>query len=719
MAQDNRPFQFEDIPEFAMKPARSAEDEFDPGIYERLFYDLPALEPQEAEIPFIQPIEEKDANAHESQSFDRAEVLSVPEGALEPEAAAAMDSAQQEVQVTVADSIETAEGAVLAEQPQEQPGESEAAPSAESQEPSLPSLERDASQLEKETQPTAISLENYEKKEDIAGIIEMPVTTPPSAGNTKIMPVIGSVQNSRLRVTDIKYKPVFRVFVEEDILVPDVKPDLAEILSVNGKLKLSEPTMAVGAERVTAQKINGDFTIQTLYIPQKPEENPRIINIDSRIPFKEELEIQAEPYSAVQFSPVLESLEYSVINERKFRIKATVALKMREYQTVDVEVFDGIQDDGVQLLKDKIQLTDVACRKTEAMELEEELLLKEPLPQIGKVLSHDISIVENHKQVGRDKAVINALVYCNVMYLSGQDTEEEKALPLIYQGKTEFTQFVKLDDKEKEGDAPTGSRISFIVNNSSVSSKTDESGQTTGFLLNMNVDTAVEVYRTKEKEVVKDIYHQAKEMQHESSEVSLMNLCGSGMCEVSAREVLNVPEKYKGVERVAFISGNIGQTKSTIESGRCIVEGVVGLTLICIGADDDSTAFRLNQDLPFRSVVEIPGVRSDMTADYEIQLKELWFDKMNARQIEVNAGVLVTTSAMSTEKYRLIQSVSFVETAGDPEEQPGMVLYITGKEDDLWSIAKKYRTTIDTIKKINHVDYSGKLQPGTKLLIVK
>ena len=52
------------------------------------------------------------------------------------------------------------------------------------------------------------------------------------------------------------------------------------------------------------------------------------------------------------------------------------------------------------------------------------------------------------------------------------------------------------------------------------------------------------------------------------------------------------------------------------------------------------------------------------------------------------------------------------------EKRPSIVGYIVKPEDDLWSLAKRYSTSVDAIRELN--DVSGeKLKPGDRLLIFK
>jgi hypothetical protein len=234
----------------------------------------------------------------------------------------------------------------------------------------------------------------------------------------------------------------------------------------------------------------------------------------------------------------------------------------------------------------------------------------------------------------------------------------------------------------------------------------------------MTIDTGLELYKNVEKEVVTDVYHHLKNVQYDTEDIQPMSLKGSGVSETSVREIVNIPQKHSGVEKIAYISGFATEKPGNIEEGKNIVEGTVTINLICMASDEDQTLFSVRQEIPFRSAMEIPGISPGMIADNDIVLKELWFDKINNRQVEVNAGILVNSTVSKQENHRLVKSVSFVEDAGEREQSPGIILYIARAGDSIWKIAKKYRTTIDEIMSINELQSAKDLKPGTKLIIV-
>lgn len=737
MTYKKDPFEFEEIPEYALQPAKEADEynfhyvprgatsRFDPAAYEKVLHDSVKQAAESDEQPEILDVQQDKApdifGETTTEFFPPTLEEILPEYAdsdEKPEVYAASDEvsdkpfAAPEAEAAAVETFDEIQAAVAADPEPKESLET----IAEAEPPIMPAPGEEV--IPVFTKPVTTR--------PVTQPVFVPKTVPP-----KIIPMIGGKLSSKLKLVDMKKREPFRVVIEEDILVPDVKPDLAQILAMDGKIRLSEREIHIGQAESDRLRISGDLILQTLYIPEHMTEGEPMVAIESRIPFRNETEMSAGPNSDLAIVPNIESIEYTVVNERKFRIRATAVFGIKEYSSVDVEVFEGVRDEEVQMLKEKINLTDVALRKTEPFDVKDDLMLKESMPEILKVLKYDVSVVENHKQITKEKAVINASVYCNVLYLGAEgnpeavkaeDAEtapEGGAVPVLYQGKTEFTQFIRLDGDFNPGDQnPAGSKVNFNIASLNLTAKEDGNGKKSILELDMNVDTGLELYKNIEKEVVTDVYHHRKDVQFETDEIGISALGGSGVAEISAREIVNIPERYGNVDKVVYISGNISEKRTFIDQPKSVVEGTVIVNLVCTSADHNNTAFNVTQEIPFRSAMEIPGITSEMTANNDIVLKELWFDKINNKQIEVNAGILVNTAVASQKKHQLVKNISFLESPQDNTPLPGIVLYIARSGDTAWKIAKKYRTTIDEIRKVNEIELGKEIKPGTKLLIV-
>ena len=147
-----------------------------------------------------------------------------------------------------------------------------------------------------------------------------------------IVPITKGAIYSPVQVTDITEKQSTLLTLEEDILVPDIKPDLHEILLISGK-----PCLAVRETDQIARgddyiNVSGEVELQALYLPEKQEHGCPLVSIQTKIPFKDQWHMDLTPGTSLTLSCKTESIEHMVINERKFRVKIVLCVTAREYK---------------------------------------------------------------------------------------------------------------------------------------------------------------------------------------------------------------------------------------------------------------------------------------------------------------------------------------------------------------------------------------------------
>lgn len=534
--------------------------------------------------------------------------------------------------------------------------------------------------------------------------------TLPIADTVKMVPLENGAVYNELKIKTAAQKLETTIMVEEDILVPDVKPDLINILSMEGKAILSNKELQIGQNDEDSVRITGEVSLQTIYLPESSKEEAISI-IQSRLPFKTDWQTGASPMSSLSIEAKIEAIDYSIINERKFRAKVTVVLSLTEYAQKEIQLFDSIRGEELQLLKETIKMSHVALRKEDPIDISEELKLKEGSLKPIKILKSDIRIIENHKQVTSEKMVINANIMVNVLYIGEEEQEGETITrPAFFQGKTDFTQFILMDKVANIAMSKT------LFSSEDLEVKINENED--GFSLKGNINTSVEVLANLEKEVVTDLYHHAKDTTYDSVENKVEAVMGTGMTETSAREIFNVPESDGQADKVVYINGSIREAKSVVERGRVMVEGILEGQIICIPEIEGKKAFSMKQDIPFRGTMEVPAAQEAMKAESKVEIKDLWFDKINGKQVEVNASLQIESIIIEEKKLKLIKNPCFVESS-QAKRPLSMVIYITRKDDSLWKIAKRYKISMDTIKEVNQLEEGAALHEGMRLLIVK
>ena len=123
--------------------------------------------------------------------------------------------------------------------------------------------------------------------------------------------------------------------------------------------------------------------------------------------------------------------------------------------------------------------------------------------------------------------------------------------------------------------------------------------------------------------------------------------------------------------------------------------------------------------LPFSYLVEsgrdCPDMRYDVTANVE----QLSIDMAGSEEVEVKAVLAFQSFLRSPLQIETMEQAEFRPfNEEEMNKRPGIIGYITKDGDDLWSLAKRYYTTEDSIMKNNQLE-TGELRPGQKLLIFK
>ena len=682
----------EKIPDFALQPAKPAST-FDPTVYDKLFESMrqrATTEEQEqaqavvaevpTEVPEVQPVV-----AQEPTELPEAEPVVAQAPTELPEAEPGVAEAPTE--------LPEAEP-VLAETPIE-------APVAEPVVAELPEVE-----------PVIAEIPTDSHEEPVAPVaVVVPVHMP-----QKPLPVIAETvadrqQSKKVRYTDFRKRNPVIIHVEEDILIPDTKPDMAQMLSVEGTCQLAERNVSTGAHGIQSIRVTGDLKAQALYRAENDQEEPIIVSLDTKLLFREDCMIKGDPNAAIALSADVRSLEWDRINERKFRVRAAIEVGMREYCEREFELFEGIEKEELQLLKDEIQFTDIAMRKTEIMEVTEEIRLREGAPEIDKILCFNVNLVENHKQVSGEKAMINVSVYLNLLYRSD-------GCPVPYSCKTEFTQFIRMDDESMDYPLLAG-RTFFDILDCSLAVKRDDDGYGTILCLNMDVETTLEYYQQVQEPCIVDLYHYSKDVEYDKALKELNCYCGSSVADIPIREIVDVPDRYGKAEQVLYISGTPRIKDQNSFQGKVTVEGILPVRVVCIGGESGTLPFSIDQELEFRASLDIPGCGDEVVPDCQAAVKNLSFDQINNRQIAVNAEIAVSGFAFDKSSAELIHTVSILDREESAGPSPAIIVYSAREGDTVWRVAKKYHAPVNRIRSINDLAEHEEIRAGSKILIVK
>ena len=524
-----------------------------------------------------------------------------------------------------------------------------------------------------------------------------------------IVPVTGNAVYTPVQVTNITEKPKTVITIEEDILVPDTKPDLREILLIDGNPRLSSREIDCINKTDDYIGLSGEVELQTLYVPENRETAGPVIAVQTRVPFKERWHTDIAPGATLIMDCRAEKIEYMVINERKYRVKISLAIMARECVDRKIDIFEGINGEEIQMLKEQVEITSISLRKKDTLTISENLEIKED-GNPESILKQDINVVENYKQITAEKVVINGFIFVNLLYTVSGDSPWDCIRQV--QERVEFTQFIPIKQQGASG------RVCFDGSGLRVKLVQDEDlGEV--FRLEGEIVTYAELYAGTERDIIVDGYHRKKDFICDFSEERSRTPVAAAAGEASVREIISPDAAYGEIDKILYTTGEILESESRGEQGKVITEGRLQAKMICMSLRDEGEPqlFSIRQEVPFRVVTAVPQMTGGEIISARTHVRDIWAEKINGKQMEFNASVMAEAEIMREVSFKVLTNPAFEESTSKESMAP-MVVYVAGENENLWKIAKKFKTSVESVAKLNQLE-DGEISEGRKLLIIR
>lgn len=218
-------------------------------------------------------------------------------------------------------------------------------------------------------------------------------------------------------------------------------------------------------------------------------------------------------------------------------------------------------------------------------------------------------------------------------------------------------------------------------------------------------------YEEKDVSIIQDMYSPSVNLGFKENKVSTMVNLRNTTDTINVRDKVRLEDtehtKVCDVQTIPVIND------MDILRDRVRVDGDLDLNFI-LSNDIGDDIITLNRQVPFNFTQEIQGLTEDSKVDMEIvpTFREFLTDNM---EVAVKVDLGVSTNSYNLENVNVIDSIEEIEEeCGNPYS---MVIYFVKPGDTLWKIAKKYRSTVEDIARVNDLEDPDKIIPGMQLFI--
>lgn len=480
--------------------------------------------------------------------------------------------------------------------------------------------------------------------------------------------------------------------VEGDVIVNDVKPDVLNIISADG-------IPCVYKKEVMDGKVRIDGSINTYIIYLADNEEASIRSLNTVLDFTQVIDVEGCITGMTSKESInIKNIECKVLNGRKINVKTTLSIGSKVYSNDNVEVISNINNlDDVQVLNNNRMInsligegsTKVYAKDTISVDVADEL---------AEIMKANIRIVDKDIKLSYNKVLAKADAEVSILYLTEDNRIRNINTRIPVMG------FVDIENISDEAICDVDYQIKNLIikpNNADMHS----------VYIEVEIEISCFAYETKNISLIEDLYSISSDLNFTQQEINTMsgkqNI--SDTCDI--REQISIPEMDGNVLYNVKTTPNILNT--TVKNGKVIYEGEMSVELLF---EMNSTVNSRNIEIPFNFEVMSDGIDENCMVDTDIDVRKDDFI-VSGGSIDANIELGFNVSVSKSERLNIINDISLEETREN--NIYSMVIYFVKPGDTLWKIAKKFRSTIDDIARVNGIEDPNKIYPGQQLYIPK
>lgn len=481
--------------------------------------------------------------------------------------------------------------------------------------------------------------------------------------------------------------------IESDCIVPDIKPDLLQVIHTSGIVNVYKKELSDGKMR-----IDGSILAYVMYIGsdgKKKQVKSICHNMDfSQIIVLDNVKSEMNENTYV----TLNQINCKIINERKVSIKAELGFDIQVFTSSSIENINDVKIDDLQKLEKKFNINTIVGIGSTKTNISEKINCD---TKIQDILSVNTNINNIESKISVNKVLEKANFDIKIMYLSKDNkiTIIKRTFPIMG--------FIDMNNIKSENICSPHFEINNIV---------VKPNGTEDLTLNIDVDINISliVYENKEISIIQDMYSPSKNLKFTQNSISTTGSLTfqTGTFNFQHREALNI-----GENTVCNIDPKITNIKSSISGNIVNIEASANFDILCTNKGGLLSLNKITVPINYKiSVNTKEALNSNTCIQVNYSILNENFNITPANELDLRMDVNFMLSINNNVSLNIVNSVS---EDSAPQNTPfNIVIYYTKGNETLWEIAKKYKSTPANIMKMSNLK-SNQISPGMQLFITR
>lgn len=485
------------------------------------------------------------------------------------------------------------------------------------------------------------------------------------------------------------------IIVEGDSIIPDIKPDILNSINIDG-------TVCINKKEIFDGKIKIEGTINSNIIYLADNEDAGIRGFCTNIDFSKTIEMKnAKDDMIFDCNINLKNIECKVLNGRKINVKSVLEVEVKLFINKNIEFIDDISNiSDIQKLNKNFNM-DSVLGSGQTRCFAKDTVLIDSIDDLAEIMKTKVKIINSETKVSYNKILVKADLSVKILYLT-----EDNRINCV-KTKLPIMGFIDIQNISDENMCD----VRFSLKNIIIKPNNVEEHS---IYIEAEVEIGCNVYENKNLDIIEDLYSPSVNLN--PNYLNFNTIQGKKILENSCniRQNQNIPELKN--EKIYDSDVNVNILKQNIINGNLILEGEIEIIFIYssnrTGGLDSKKII-----IPFNHNIEIDGISKQTKVNMNVEVTMQDFVVLPDESIDIKIDLLFLVNIFKNVNLSVINSIQLDENQGI--ENNSIVIYFVKPGDTLWSIAKKFKSTVKNIMEINKLEDENKICVGDELFIPK
>lgn len=394
----------------------------------------------------------------------------------------------------------------------------------------------------------------------------------------------------------------------------------------------------------------------------------------------------------------IKKIETKILNGRKINIKVILEVETKVYSNDNLQIICGVNNmEDIQMLNTQKNVNSLIGEGNTKVYAKDTISI-DNTAELAEIMRVDVKILDKDIKLSYNKVLAKADAEISVLYL----TEDNRIKNI--NARIPIMGFVDIENISDNNECDVDYKIKNIIIK-------PNNGDENSIYVEIEIEITCFAYETRNINLIEDLYSISSDLNYTQKEITTMlgkrNI--KDICNINQQ--VTIPEIDNNQLYNVKTKTNIQNV--TIRNGKVIYEGEINLEFLY---EMNNGVNSTNTQIPFNFEMNSEDINENCNIDTNIDIKRDDF-VVNAGTINTSLELEFNISISNSEKLNIIDEINIEENRDNSIYS--MVIYFVRPGDTLWKIAKKFRSTMDDIAKVNGIEDKNKIYPGQQLYIPK